>query len=181
MNGATDMDPVALLRAMEAGCRVAAAGLPEKIEACEEWSGIAFRLGDQQLLVPVGEVVETLSLPHLTAVPNTADWVNGIANVRGSLLPVLDLHGLLYGEVAQPGARSRVLVIDFEDVYFGLVVDEVHGLRHYPVEARVAAGNRMDAVLGPYVSDGIQDEDVFRGIFRIPALSASEQFMQAAV
>jgi twitching motility protein PilI len=175
------MDPVALLRAMETGCRIAAAGLPEKVEPCEAWSGIAFRLGDRQLLVPVGEVIETLALPQLTAVPNTADWVNGIANVRGRLLTVLDLHGMLYDEVAQPGARSRVLVIDYEDVYFGLVVDEVHGLRHYPVEARVAAGSRMDDVLGPHVSDGIQDEGVFRGIFSIPALSASARFMQAAV
>ncbi|UCC56673.1 MAG: purine-binding chemotaxis protein CheW [Gammaproteobacteria bacterium] len=181
MNEATEMDPVALLRAMETGCRNAAAGLPENIDPSEEWSGIAFRLGDQQLLVPVGEVIETLSLPQLTAIPNTADWVNGIANVRGRLLPVLDLRGLLYGEVAQSGPRSRVLVIDFDDVYFGLVVDEVHGLRHYPVEACVSAGKRMDDALGPYVSDGIQDEDVFRGIFSISALSASGRFMQAAV
>ena len=181
MNRATDMDPVALLRALETGCRSAAAGLPEKVEAREEWSGIAFRLGDQQLLVPMGEVIETLPLPRFTAVPNTADWVYGIANVRGRLLSVFDLPGLLYGEVTPPGARSRVLAVDFENEYFGLVVDEVYGLRHFPVEARVSAGNRVAAVLEPYVSDGIQDEGVFRGIFDMYALSNSARFMQVAV
>jgi twitching motility protein PilI len=181
MHAATVMDPVAVLRAMETACQNAAAGLPEDIEPSEVWTGIAFRLGDQQLLVAVGEVIETLSLPQLTAVPNTADWVRGIANVRGRLLPVLDLHGLLYGEAAQAEKRSRVLVIDFEELYFGLVVDEVHGLRHYPAEALVSAGNRMDEALGPYVNDGIEDEDVFRIILRISALSACERFMQTAV
>jgi twitching motility protein PilI len=181
MNDETGMDPVAVLRAMESDCREAAAGLPEKVEHREEWSGIAFRLGDQQLLAPMGEVVETLPMPQLSIVPNTADWVHGIANVRGRLLPVIDLHGLLHGNVVQPGTRSRVLVIDFEDIYSGLVVDEVHGLRHYPVEECVVADKRMDAVLEPYVSNGFQDEGVFRGIFSIPALTAFERFMQAAI
>jgi len=175
------MDPVALLRAMESDCREAAAGLPEKVEHREEWSGIAFRLGDQQLLVPMGEVIETLPMPQLSIVPNTAGWVHGIANLRGRLLPVVDLNGLLHGDVAQPGNRSRVLVIDFENIYSGLVVDEVHGLRHYPVEACVSADNRMDTVLEPYVINGFEDEGVFRGIFSVPALSASERFMQAAI
>lgn len=129
----------------------------------------------------MGDVIETLPMPQLSTVPNTADWVHGIANVRGRLLPVIDLYGLLHGNVAQPGTRSRVLVIDFEDIYSGLVVDEVYGQRHYPVEACVAADYRMDEVLEPYVSSGFQDEGVFRGIFSIPALSASARFMQAAI
>jgi twitching motility protein PilI len=181
MNEETVMDPVALLRVLETGCQEAAAGLTEKVELREEWSGIAFRLGNQQLLAPMGEVIETLPMPQLSIIPNTADWVHGIANVRGRLLPVIDLYGLLYGNVVQPGTRSRVLVIDFEDIYSGLVVDEVHGQRHYPVDACVAADNRMDAVLEPYVSNGFQDEGVFRGIFSIPALSASARLMQAAI
>jgi twitching motility protein PilI len=181
MNGKTDMDPVTLLRAMETGCLEAAAGLTEKVEHRQEWSGIAFRLGNQQLLAPMGEVIETLPMPQLSIIPNTADWVHGIANVRGRLLPVIDLYGLLYGNVVQPGTRSRVLVIDFEDIYSGLVVDEVHGQRHYPVEACVTADNRIDTVLEPYVSNGFQDEGVFRGIFSIPALSTSALFMQTAI
>ncbi len=181
MNPETNVDPVALLKTMESGCKAAAAGLPEKVKQRDGWSGVAFRLGNQQLLVPMGEVIETLPLPQLSMVPNTADWVHGIANVRGRLLPVVDLHGLLYGKVTQPGKHSRVLVIELEDIYSGLVVDEVHGLRYYPIEACIEADNRMDPVLEPYVCNGFQDEGVFRGIFSIPALSASDQFMQAAI
>jgi len=179
MNGSADLDPVAMLKAMEAGC-LAAAALPDKVEYRDEWSGIAFRLGDQQLLVPMGEVIETLPIPQFSCVPHTADWVHGIANVRGRLLPVIDLHGLLYGEVVQPGMHSRVLVVDFDEIYSGLVVDEVHGLRHYPVEACARAGDRMAAELEPYVSSGFQDDGIFRGIFSIPALFDSARFMQAA-
>jgi twitching motility protein PilI len=181
MNAAADMDPMALLRAMETGCRVAAVGVPDQVERRDVWSGIAFRLGDQQLLAPIGAVIETLSLPQLSMVPNTAGWVRGIANVRGRLLPVIDLHGLLYGEVAKPDNRSRVLVIEFEDIYSGLIVNEVYGLRHFPVAACIVADDRAGTVLEPYVSNGFQVEGIFQGIISIPALSASERFMQTAI
>jgi len=176
-----NINPVALLREMESACRFAADGLPAKAEPRQMWSGIAFRLGGRQLLVPMGEVIETLTMPQLSMVPNTAEWVYGIANVRGRLLPVFDLLGVLEDMTLAPGSRSRVMVIEFGDIYAGLVVDEVLGLRHYPVDARIPAGDLVDSVLAPYVKDGFADDGVFHGIFRIPALAESARFLKAAV
>ena len=92
------------------------------------------------------DVIEILDLPVLSNVPLTQPWVRGIANVRGSLLPVIDLNGYLGNEVPRVTNKTRVLVIDFNGVYSGLVVDALdgqrgigHGLSPRSFESRDAA------------------------------------------
>ena len=119
------IDPVAILKEIEDRCRVCEAGFPRKAEVSNEWAGIAFRLGCNKLVAPMDDVIEILDLPALSNVPLTQPWVRGIANVRGSLLPVIDLNGYLGNEVPRVTNKTRVLVIDFNGIYSGLVVDEV--------------------------------------------------------
>ena len=122
------VDPVVILRSLEQRCAASAASLPDRIERKNEWSGVAFRVGEHHLMASLGEVVETLVYPTLTTVPNTCNWVRGIANVRGKLLPVIDMNAYLGNAPAAITRRTRVLVLDCQGVYSGLVVDEVLGL-----------------------------------------------------
>lgn len=52
----------------------------------------AFRVGDLQLALGENEVAELLEAPTVFAIPNSPNWVGGLVNVRGDLLPVIDLH-----------------------------------------------------------------------------------------
>ena len=125
------INPLAVLKDIEEACRSCAVGLPRKAEASNEWSGIAFRLGGHSLLAPMDQVVEILDVPTLSNVPLTQSWVRGMANVRGKLLPVIDLNGYLGNEMARLTGKSRILVINYEGIYSGLIVDEVMGLKHF--------------------------------------------------
>ncbi|NIQ08579.1 MAG: chemotaxis protein CheW, partial [Gammaproteobacteria bacterium] len=69
--------------------------LPQKIEVRRTWSGIGFRLGEYLLVSPTSEIIEILKCPPLTRVPSALSWVKGIANIRGTLLPVIELKGFL--------------------------------------------------------------------------------------
>ena len=129
MSGQNDIDPVAILKGIEDCCRGCEPGLPRKSEVSNEWSGIAFRLGRNKLIAPMDDVVEILDLPELSVVPLAQPWVRGIANVRGSLLPVIDLNGYLGNELPRVTNKTRVLVVEFDGVCSGLVVDEVLGLK----------------------------------------------------
>ena len=60
-----------------------------------EWRGVVFEVGGQQLIAPMGEVSEVLSMPEFTSVPMAQPWLLGIANVRGRLLPLTDLAKFL--------------------------------------------------------------------------------------
>src|SRR3546814_20524216 len=73
-------------------------GRPEQIEAAGHWRGVGFRLGARHLLVGFDEVVEIIPLPATTPVPGAASWMLGVANVRGTLLPIVDLNPFMEGE-----------------------------------------------------------------------------------
>lgn len=181
MGNTNVINPVAFLKDIEESCRGYAVGLPHKTEVSNEWSGIAFRLGGNSLLAPMEQVVEILDFPVLSAVPLTQPWVRGIANIRGNLLPVIDLNSYLGNELTRVTVKTRVLVIDYEGLYSGLVVDEVMGLKHFLEEEYTDSEADVDAVLQPYIDYGYRRNEQIWGVFSLFTLADSQQFLQAAV
>ena len=170
----------ALLKSIEQHVREHAAPLPIEVEVREDWVGIGFRVGEHRLLAPLGEVVEILTRPPVSSVPGTRNWVRGIANVRGNLLPVMDLRGYLEGRATVPGRRTRVLVIDHQGVYSGLIVDEVLGLRHFLPEERVSQVALPESYQ-PYLDGGFASGGETWGVFSLRRLAETPRFMHAAV
>ena len=122
-------DPFALLSAMEKRLQTARVDLAAG--STQFWTGLGFRLGERWLVAPREDVREVIMLPPMTRVPGARPWLLGLANVRGSLLPVCDLRRLL-GEEHQTLARgSRVLVYNSDRVPAGFLVDEVSGYRQF--------------------------------------------------
>jgi len=181
MDDMQTMDPVAILRELEDQCRGSAAGLPRKTDTSAEWSGITFRIGTDYLVSQIGEVVEILQYPELTRMPLTRPWVCGIANVRGSLLPVIDLGGYLKAEQITLTSRTRVLVIDYQGLYTGLVVDEVLGIKHFTDDEYTASDAAAADPLQPFLQNGFLRGDQVWNIFNLHALAQTPGFLQAAV
>ena len=175
------IDPVSILKSIEESCRCCAVGLPHKKEASAEWSGIAFRLDGSNLLAPMDQVVEILDFPVLSAVPMTQPWVRGIANIRGNLLPVIDLKGFLGNQLTRVTDKTRVLVIDYEGIYSGLVVDEVMGLKHFLDEEYTEDEADVAVLLQPYIGYGYRRNEQIWWVLSLYAVADSQQFLQAAV
>lgn len=173
--------PVEVLMELEQRWRTNARELPRQIEVKDDWLGIGFRLGMHRLVAPLGEVIEILAYPGVSKVPGAKSWVRGIANVRGNLLPIMDLNDYLKSRAAVPSRLTRVLVIDCNGVLSGLVVDEVLGLRHFLSEERTDATSIDDEALAPYLSCGFRSGDQCWAVFSTRALVESPQFLQAAV
>ena len=174
-------NPVALLAEIERRARRNAAGPPQQEDVREQWSAIGFHLGERRLLAPLGQVTEILTLPVLTRVPGAKLWVLGIANVRGNLLPIMDLNGYLYGRRTVPGRRSRVLVINHRGVFAGLLVDQVLGLRHFEAVARSSVSPQADTELLAYLEPGFPVHEDVWPVFSMRRLAESPLFMQVAV
>lgn len=174
-------NPIELLAEIERRARANAAGLPQQEDIQQQWSGIGFRLGEQWMLAPLDEVTELLTLPVMTRVPGAKGWVLGIANVRGNLLPIMDLNGYLQGRRTVPGKRSRVLVINHRGVFAGLLVDQVHGLRHFEAATRTGAAPEAETELLPYLEPGFPVHEEVWPVFSMRRLAESPLFMQVAV
>ena len=174
-------NPVSILKQIEESCRSCSNGLPHKVDVSSEWSGVGFRMGGNNLVAPLSEVVEIIDYPSISAVPLTRFWVRGIANLRGNLLPVIDLNGYLSGSVSQVTHKSRVLVIEYNGVYSGLVVDEVYGLKHFMEDEFTEEDCGVEHCLQPYIHNGYRRNETVWGVFSLFALAESPQFLQVAV
>jgi len=181
MSNAKPLTPVRLLMDLERRSRKQAAELPQKLEIMEMWNGIAFRVGDLQLIAPMDEVVEILDIPSLTRVPNSKPWVLGVANVRGNLLPIMDMSGFLFGKGTRLHKRSRLLVVNHESISSGLLVDEVYGMRHFEKEYWSKKLPKHDPVVTPFVDRCYKTEEQTWLVFSMHKLAASPSFHQAGL
>ena len=96
---------------------------------------VTFLLGDEEFGFDIMNVQEIIRVPKLARVPKTADYVEGIANLRGAVLPIIDTRKRFGLEKTEETDRTRVLVIDNNGVRTGLRVDRVKQV------TRVSNGN----------------------------------------
>lgn len=157
-----------------------AAGAPEQIEAPGLWRGIGFRVGDRHFVSSIAEVSEILTLPVLTVVPGARGWLLGIANVRGNLVPVIDLRDFIGGGRSLPSESTRVLSVRQPGGSVGLLVDEVLGQRSFSGEQLKDAIGEADERYNRFVGENVQMGGILWGLFSMAALARSAQFQQAA-
>jgi len=100
--------------------------------APDEWVGVGFRIGEEQFVASRDQVREVLMLPdNMTRVPGAKRWLLGIANLRGHLLPLVDIKLLLGSGRTSLRRTTRVISVNHRDIPAGLVVDEVLGFRRF--------------------------------------------------
>lgn len=87
---------------------------------------VVFRLGQEEFGLPIDAVAEVARVPaQVTRVPRMPRFLEGLANLRGEVLPVVDLRRR-FGMPAGGGAGQRMLVVRAGDHRAGLIVDAVH-------------------------------------------------------
>jgi twitching motility protein PilI len=161
--------------------RAAARGLPAQTDIRPHWSGIGFSLMGTYYVAPMGEVSEMLEVPSYTHLPGVQPWVKGVANVRGRLLPLFDL-AVFFGDRLSSGRKQRrVLVLETETLYSGLMVDQVFGMQHFPLdEYREQAGDDVAPDILPYITGSYALGGHQWSLFRPALLAEDPRFTNAA-
>jgi twitching motility protein PilI len=173
--------PFDLLLTMEQQSKKNAKGLPQQIEARALWSGIGFRIGDIVMITPLTQVNEILHYPKLTLVPGTLPWLKGLANIRGTLLPIMDLQSFLGQPPIHLRPQSRIMVIQQDELSVGLLVDEVLGLHHFDPDNRINRIRKMDPAIKTYIRGAFQQDEQTWHLFDMTTLIDNPQFYKVAV
>ena len=156
------------------------AGLPEQIEAPGLWRGIGFRLGTRHLAAGFGEVVEIITLPPLTPVPGSENWLLGVANIRSNLLPVVDLKLFMEGERTVQHATTRALVVKQGGGNVAVLIDELYGQRNFTDANKTELQGLDEGRYGTFVKQAYRLGDIVWGVFSMALLSRTPEFRQAA-
>ena len=124
--------PFELLAELERRGRAVSAQVSQEGASGREWVGVALRMAGDLYLVAREETREVLGVPTgMTRVPGAKPWIKGLANVRGQLLPVIDLRQFLGSGMTPISRNTRVVVVNHRDIPAGLLVDEVLGFRRF--------------------------------------------------
>jgi twitching motility protein PilI len=124
--------PYELLAELERRGRQSTAQTDPEGAAGQEWVGVALRVAGDMYLVAREETREILPVPAtMTRVPGARPWIKGLANIRGQLLPIIDLRQFLGEGVTTLTRNTRVVVANHREIPAGLMFDEVLGFRRF--------------------------------------------------
>ncbi len=103
-------------------------GLVDKLSDAHELKEVqlvTFMLANEEYGVPISQIQEIDRLSKITKVPKAATFIEGVTNLRGEVIPVLDTRKRFDLELKAPDDRSRIIIVDLGGVKTGLVVDSV--------------------------------------------------------
>ena len=173
-------EPFAVLVEMANNSLQQAAGLPAQQEASETWTGVAFKLAGQNMVAPMSEVAELLHVPDCTSMPGVHSWVKGVANVRGRLLPMIDTEAFFGGHLSGSSKSRRVLAVESNELFVGLIVSEVVGMQHFPVDSFIKQIPKDAAPFVDYTTGACVHQNKTWTVFSPFKLARDRRFMNAA-
>ena len=86
---------------------------------------LTFNVGDETYGIEIGYVTEIIGMQPITKIPEIADYIKGIINLRGKIIPVIDVRIKFKKDSIDYNDRTCIIVIEAEDILVGLIVDQV--------------------------------------------------------
>lgn len=150
-----------------------------QMESTDQQSYLTFRLGDELFAAHVGQVSEILELPRITHVPRSPEYMRGVINLRGQVLPVIDTR-IKFGMTQTQDTVSTCIVVltvdmDGQPFTFGALVDgvqEVMAIVPDQIQDPPSLGGRYKA---GFVSGMVKENDQFIMILRLGEVFTMEE------
>ena len=112
---------------------------------------VSFRVGSEEFGLDILRVQEIIRHQQLTRVPNSPDFVEGVINLRGQVIPVIALRKRFGLDDSPRDSQARIVVLEVQSMVLGFIVDSVPEVLRIPASA-VAAPPRFGKVEREYVS-----------------------------
>ena len=93
---------------------------------------VSFNLGDELFGIDILKVQEINRLVEITKVPSTPDFVEGVINLRGKVIPIIDLRKRFTLRLKEQDKDTRIIVVDISDMVMGMIVDSVSEVLRLP-------------------------------------------------
>jgi purine-binding chemotaxis protein CheW len=93
---------------------------------------VSFTLGDEEFGVDILKVQEINRMVAITRVPNTAEYVEGVINLRGKVIPIIDMRKRFGIKPKEDDKNTRIVVIELSGKVVGFVVDSVSEVLRIP-------------------------------------------------
>ncbi|PJA97608.1 MAG: chemotaxis protein CheW [Ignavibacteriales bacterium CG_4_9_14_3_um_filter_34_10] len=113
---------------------------------------VSFKIGSEEFGVDILKVQEINRMLQITKVPNTPDFIEGVINLRGRVIPVIDLRVKLNMTKKEHDKQTRIIVVELEDKTVGFLVDEVSEVLRIPKSITEAPPELVANVNSEYIT-----------------------------
>jgi purine-binding chemotaxis protein CheW len=142
---------------------------------------VAFRVSGETYALPITRISEISKILDSTPVPRTADFLVGIGNVRGTVLPIIGLAKRLRLRPRPRRRSTRVLIVKHDGEQYGLIVDRVHGVIALAPEELEDAPGALSGQRGNFIHALARYEGTIVIILDLSELLRAEDFLAPGV
>lgn len=149
--------PTTLQKSHEGVHEVATA--PNPAEAESRLQLVTFELGDEEYGIDILQVQEIMRMMAITRVPQSPPGVEGVVNLRGQIMPVMDLRKRFNLEPQKYTGDSRIVVVEIHDRVIGVIVDRVNEVLEVNASAVEATPAMARRINNGYVQGVVKHEE----------------------
>ncbi len=113
---------------------------------------VSFKIGEEEFGVDILKVQEINRMMQITKVPNAPMFVEGVINLRGRVIPVIDLRVKLNMQQVDYGKDTRIVVIELNDKTVGFIVDEVSEVLRIPQSITEPPPSMVSGIDSEYIT-----------------------------
>lgn len=141
---------------------------------------VVLSIASETFAVEISKVREIIRVPHITWVPGTPDYVRGVINLRGSVVAVIDLSGMLGMGQADEDSQTRIIIVESSGVIVGVLVDNVSRVAEIAPSQLEPALRTLDENQKAFVIAQLNLDDTLIGILELDEILAQARAAQAA-
>ena len=146
----------------------------------DQWSGVGFQVDETRYVIAIDKIIEVLILTEITKIPGISQWVLGLGNIRGNLLPIVDLKSYLFKKPTKTTAHTRMVVIQQIGGHVGLVVDEVFGQKHFSKKQMLKKSDSSNKESLKYSEVAYKEDENIWNVLQDDVLVNDSSFQNAA-
>ena len=152
--------------------------------AVQEQAGqyLTFLVADESFAVSILDVKEIIEIANVTHVPLTPDYIHGVINLRGNVVPVIDLSARLKHRCAEVSKRSCIVLVSVETAeasqLIGMLVDEVREILEIPPANIQPAPDFGADIRTDFIQAMARVDDVFIILLAINRVLSLEELSQ---
>lgn len=137
---------------------------------------VSFKIGDEEFGVDILSVQEINRMSQITKVPNTPDFIEGVINLRGRIIPVIDLRVKLGMARKEHGKNTRIVVVELKGQTIGFIVDEVSEVLRIPKNITEAPPDMVGGMNTDYITSIGKLEDRLLILLDLEKILSSSEF-----
>ncbi len=147
----------------------------EKVTSDQVEQLVVFTLGAEYYGVGIEDINTIIRLPEITKIPHTLDYVLGVMNLRGMIVPVIDLRSRFNLCAAEWTKSTRVIVVENHGLQVGMVVDGVSQTMQLSTSQIVSLSTLVSSVDSQYLRGVGKDENRLIILLELTKILAHEE------